>query len=250
MPVEDESIASGTGPDEAVIDEQIAGRRGRASDRFEPKGRQPVEESSSAAGDPRRDHEPEFIHDVCGEQRLGDRNTGVNADIASRPILQVPHEFNQPAVDHARIGPLPVERRRCHDVLRDAVDERRERLDLAARPELSPLVVAATAKDDRVLRCDHSSEVGLHRVVPVSEEPIRILSNTVERQQLVHDDVPHSFHLRGTSMLFRHPAYGRSSASAPSSALSPSPGTGLGRRSMRKVKMPSTSSASASPIMA
>ena len=46
--------------------------------------------------------------------------------------------------------------RRRRDMLRHAVDERRERLDLAARPEAHPLVVAATAEDDRILCRDHA----------------------------------------------------------------------------------------------
>ena len=58
------------------------------------------------------------------------------------------------------------------DVLLDAVDERRERLDLAARPELRPLVVATAAEDDRVLCRDQLGNFGVHRVVP-AEETIR-----------------------------------------------------------------------------
>jgi guanyl-specific ribonuclease Sa len=78
-----------------------------------------------------------------------DRNAGVDADIAARPTLQVPHEIDQPAVDHARVGPLAFERRRRCDVLGNGVDEGGERLDLAAWPELSPFVVTAAAEDDR-----------------------------------------------------------------------------------------------------
>ena len=52
-------------------------------------------------------------------------------------------------------------------MLRDPVDERRERLDLAAWPEPGPLVVAATAEDDRVL-CRRSLRRGRR---PASSQP-------------------------------------------------------------------------------
>src|SRR6478735_12493022 len=109
---------------------------------------QAVEESSSVTGDPRRDDELELVDDVGREQRLGDGDAGVDADVASGSILEVPDEFDQPAIDRRRIGPLPVERRRRRDVLGDSVDEGRERLDLAAGPELRPLRVAPAAEDD------------------------------------------------------------------------------------------------------
>jgi len=48
--------------------------------------------------------------------------------------------------------------------------KRREWLDLAARPEPGPPVVAASAQDDRVLRSDHRGDVGVHCVVPLGEE--------------------------------------------------------------------------------
>jgi hypothetical protein len=63
--------------------------------------------------------------------------------------LQVPHEIDQSAVDHARVGPLALERRRRCDVLGNGVDEGGERLDIAAWPELSPFVVTAAAENDR-----------------------------------------------------------------------------------------------------
>ncbi len=58
------------------------------------------------AGDRRRYREREFVDDVGGEQRLGDRDAAVDADVASGLVLEVPYEFDQPAVDHSRIGPL------------------------------------------------------------------------------------------------------------------------------------------------
>ena len=65
----------------------------------------------------------------------------MDADIASALLLEIPNEFDQPAVDRRRIGPILVKGRRCRDILRDPVDECREWLDLAARPELRPLGV-------------------------------------------------------------------------------------------------------------
>src|SRR5580693_8938250 len=97
--------------------------------RFELNRWQAVEESSSAAGDPRRYHEPEFVDNAGGEQRLRDRDTCVDADIASALLLEIPGEFGQLAVEHRRVGPVPVKGRRRRDVLRDPVDECREGLD-------------------------------------------------------------------------------------------------------------------------
>jgi hypothetical protein len=66
-----------------------------------------------------------------------------------RCLLEIPNEFDEPAVDHRRIGAISVRGRRCRDILRDHVDEGRERLDLAAGPESHPLVAATAAENDR-----------------------------------------------------------------------------------------------------
>jgi hypothetical protein len=125
----------------------------------------------------------------------------VDADIAAALLLEIPDEFGQPAVEYRRIGPISVKGRRCRDVFRDPVDESREWLDLAVRPELRPLGVATAAKNDRVLCADDSGKVGVHRVVPVGEETIWSLGNPVEGQQLVYDDLSHALRLRSASML-------------------------------------------------
>src|SRR3954449_12528504 len=98
---------------DAVVDEQRASGRERAADGFELDGWQAVEQSSSAAGDARRDHEPELVDNVGGEQRLRDRDARVDADIASGLLLEIPNEFGEPAFEHRRIGPILVKGRRC-----------------------------------------------------------------------------------------------------------------------------------------
>ena len=70
----------------------------------------------------------------------------MDADIAAALLPEIPNEFDQPAVEHRRIGPISVKGRRRRDMLRDPVDECREWLDLAARPELRPLGVATAAE--------------------------------------------------------------------------------------------------------
>ncbi len=70
-------------------------------------------------------------------------------------------------------------------------------LDLAVGTRFG---VAAAAQNDRVLRADHRREVGVHRVVPVGDEAIRILGHPVEGQQLVHDDLSHARNLRLVSL--------------------------------------------------
>lgn len=86
--------------DNAIVGEQMASRRHLAADRFQPDRWQSVEESSSAARDPRGYHEPEFVDHVGGEQRLRDRDTCVDADIASALRLEIPNEFDQPAIEY------------------------------------------------------------------------------------------------------------------------------------------------------
>ena len=113
------------------------------------------------AGDPRRYHEPEFVDNVGSEQRPRDRDTCVDADIASALLLEISNAFDHPAVEYRRVHPISVEGRRCRDILRDPVDERCEWLDLAAWPELRPLGVATASENDRVLRRDDGGKVGV-----------------------------------------------------------------------------------------
>ena len=71
--------------------------------------------ASSAAGDRRCDRELEFVDDVGGEQGLRDRDACVDADIAAGLLLELADEVDQVTVDGGRVGPVPVERRRCRD---------------------------------------------------------------------------------------------------------------------------------------
>ena len=94
---------------DAVIHEQFPSWRRRASDRFEPLGRQSVKEPTSRAGNRRSDHQLEFVDDACGQQRLSDRDAGVDADVAAGLVLQLTDELDQTALDDTRIRPFPVE---------------------------------------------------------------------------------------------------------------------------------------------
>ena len=78
---------------------------------------------------------------------------------------------------------------RREDVLAGAVDERRERLDGGRRPVADPVVVGAAAEQDVVLRLDRGGEVREHLVAAVEHPVARLLGHTVERQELVEDDV-------------------------------------------------------------
>src|SRR5262245_6242482 len=122
----------------------------------------------------------------------------MHADLAPGLVLQLPYELDQLTVHGPRVGPVPIERRRGGDVLRDAVDECRERLDVATRPEPGPLLVAPPAQDDRVLRRDDGAEVVVHRLVPIMEELVGTLGDAVQGQLLVHDDLAHAKYLRLT----------------------------------------------------
>jgi hypothetical protein len=103
----------------------------------------------------------------------------MDANIATGLLLEVPNEFDQPTVDWHRVGPRSIEGRRCRDMLGDPVDEGRERLDVAARPELHPFGVGPAAEDDRILVRDLGAEPGVHRVVP-AEEGVRGFGNAIE----------------------------------------------------------------------
>ena len=106
----------------AIVDEQIAGRLDLASDQFELNRWQAVEESSSAADDHRPDHEPEFVDNVGGEQRLHDRDTSVGPDVAAGLLLGplfsrlLGFRWNSPQVplEHAAVQ-MTAERARNRD---------------------------------------------------------------------------------------------------------------------------------------
>lgn len=136
-----------------------------------------------------------WVRQRCGSSRAGwaatRRGLPLDADVAARPILQVPDELDQAAVDHLRIAPLAVEGRRRGEVLGHGADEGRDSLDLAARrPELGPLLVAAAAEDDRVLSGDGPGAAGIGFVVPRGDEVVGCLSHSVERQEVARDDLP------------------------------------------------------------
>jgi hypothetical protein len=64
-------------------------------DRFDLDRRQPFEQPLSSPDDPRCDHEPQLVDDVCGKKRLRHRDAGVYADVATRLALQVLDEINR-----------------------------------------------------------------------------------------------------------------------------------------------------------
>ena len=77
-------------------------------------------------------------------------------------------------------------------MLRHPVDECRERLDLAARPEPGPLVVGTATEDDGVLRRDELGAARIGLVVPRRDEPVGSLGHAVEGQEVARDDLARS----------------------------------------------------------
>src|SRR5262249_12150360 len=78
--------ASSGGPEsprDAVVGKQVAGRRPDAVEQFETNRWQSVQEPSPGAGDRRCDGEPQLVDGVRCEQRLGDRDAGVDADVTA-----------------------------------------------------------------------------------------------------------------------------------------------------------------------
>jgi hypothetical protein len=55
----------------------------------------------------------------------------------------------------------------------------------ASRPTLGPLVIATMAKNNCVLGGDDCAELGIHRLIPVNDELVRVLSYAIEGQQLL-----------------------------------------------------------------
>ena len=93
-------------PRDAIVGKQVTPGRRRATERFEANRRQSVQEPSPTASDRRCDDEPYFVDDVRCEQRLGDRDAGVDANVTAGRILEVLHELDQPAFDRCRIDPI------------------------------------------------------------------------------------------------------------------------------------------------
>src|SRR5262249_59970138 len=91
-------VADGLG-DHPVGHEEVATRRGRAADRLELDGWQPLEESLPASDDRRRDDEPELVDHARGKQRLCHRDAGVDTDVATPLVLEATHERHQVPVD-------------------------------------------------------------------------------------------------------------------------------------------------------
>jgi hypothetical protein len=78
---------------------------------------------------------------------------------------------------------LPLQRwsRGCRHELLDAIDERRERLDVARRPERSPVVPGAAPEEHSILGGDYAGEVLPHDVIEVGNKLVRPLGHTIER---------------------------------------------------------------------
>ena len=104
-------------PRDSIIGKQVTPGRRRATERFEANRRQSVQEPSPTASDRRCDDESYFVDGVRCEQRLGDRDAGVDANVTAGRILEVLHELDQPAFDRCRTVPLPPQRCGRCDVL-------------------------------------------------------------------------------------------------------------------------------------
>ena len=102
---------------DAIVGKQVTTGRRHATEQFEANRRQSVQEPSPTASDHRCDGEPYFVDGVRCEQRLGDRDAGVDANVTAGGILEVLHELDQPAFDGFRVVPVPSQRCGSCDVL-------------------------------------------------------------------------------------------------------------------------------------
>ena len=116
----------------------------------------------------------------CSEERLGQRNAPVHADVLAGLLLQFCDELDQVTIDDPAVGPGFFRRRRGDHEFLDTIDEAGEWLDLARRPELGPLVVGPSPEKHRVLGGDDPVKVLFHRVIEVGDERVRLLCHPIE----------------------------------------------------------------------
>ena len=128
------------------------------------------------------DDEAEIVDELGLEQRLGERDAPVHADVTARLLLELGDERDEVAFNDGSSSPPMAECGRRDDKLLDAVDEARERLDLAAGPKPRPVIVGMTPEQHSILGGDDAAEVLLHHFVEVEDEILRLLRDAVERE--------------------------------------------------------------------
>ena len=68
-------------------------------------GNAPVEELSSVHVQRRGDDKPQFVDQALFEQRLGQRDAPMHADITAGALLQLGDELGKPTIDDRRVRP-------------------------------------------------------------------------------------------------------------------------------------------------
>ena len=141
----------------------------------------------------RGDDKPQFVDQSLFEQRLGQCDAPMHADVSAGPLPQLADELDEATIDDRSIGPGFFGCCRGHDELLDAVDEARERLDVTGWPEPGPVVVRSAPEEHGVLGGDYAVEVFPHCVIELGDELVRLLCHPVEGQQFVGDYLAHHF---------------------------------------------------------
>jgi len=102
-----------------------------------------VEQPCTPPGDRRRNDQLEAIDEVGAEQRTGEADAAVNADVPARLTLEGAYVVDGRGCHFDGVRPVVLERTRREDVLGRRVDERREGLHVGGRPEVDPVLVRA-----------------------------------------------------------------------------------------------------------
>ncbi len=139
-----------------------------------------VEELATVDAQDRGDDKPQFVDQALFEERLGQCDAPVHADIVAGLLLQLGDELDKAAVDDLGVGPGFFRRCRGHHEFLDAVDEAGERLDVTRRPELGPVVVGPAPEEHGVLGGDDAVEIFVHYVIEVGDELVRLLCHSIE----------------------------------------------------------------------
>jgi hypothetical protein len=87
------------------VEQKVTGRRGDMASQSQPPRQPPVEELATVHVQGRGDDKPQFVDQALFEQRLGQCDAPVHADITAGPLPQLGDELDQAAIDDRGIGP-------------------------------------------------------------------------------------------------------------------------------------------------
>src|ERR1700688_3972467 len=94
------------------VEQKVAGRRGDGASQAQPPRQPLAEELATVELQGRGDDKPQFVDQALLEERSGQRNAPVHADIFAGLPLELGDELDKAAIDDAGVGPGCFRRRR------------------------------------------------------------------------------------------------------------------------------------------